>query len=138
MTPDDNEHAGIDGQWLLSSDSHIIEPPDLWIGRGGKLADRMPHVVSADDGEWWFVDGYKTMSFLGIQTGDRFDGDPDRLRTSGTFAEVRPAAYDPWQYIDENERDGVWGSVLYPSQGLVLYEVPVTEVVTAAMKAYND
>ena len=78
------------------------------------------------------------MSFLGIQTGDRFDGDPDRLRTSGTFAEVRPAAYDPRQYIDENERDGVWGSVLYPSQGLVLYEVPVTDVVTAAMKAYND
>ena len=93
---------------------------------------------AADDGDWWFVDGYKTMSFLGIQTGDRFDGDPDQLRTSATFAEVRPAAYDPVTYIDENEPDGVWGSVMYPSQGLVLFPVPVSDVVTAAMRAYND
>lgn len=124
--------------WLLSSDSHIIEPPDLWAGRGGHLADRMPRVERADDGDWWFVDDYKTMSFLGIQTGARFEGDPDRLRTSGTFAEVRPGAYDPRRYIEENEHDGIWGSVLYPSQGLVLYQVPVGDVVTAAMKAYND
>ena len=95
--------------WLLSSDSHIIEPPDLWEGRGGALAPRMPRVETAEDGDWWFVDGYKTMSFLGIQTGERFEADPDRLRTSGTFAEVRPAAYDPHAYVEENERDGVWG-----------------------------
>jgi hypothetical protein len=107
MADDGTGNDGIGSEWLLSSDSHVIEPPDLWVGRGGGLADRMPHVESADDGDWWFVDDYKTMSFLGIQTGDRFDGDPDRLRTSGTFAEVRPAAYDPRRHIDENERDGV-------------------------------
>ncbi len=124
--------------WLVSSDSHIIEPPDLWTGRGGALADRLPRVVAGDDGDWWYVDGYKTMSFLGIQTGDRFDVAAEELRTSGTFEEVRPAAYDPRRYVDENERDGVWGSVLYPSQGLVLYGVPVSDVITASMKAYND
>ena len=134
----DTEPALADVGWLLSSDSHIIEPPDLWDGRGGALAPRMPRVETAEDGDWWFVDGYKTMSFLGIQTGERFEADPDRLRTSGKFAEVRPAAYDPHAYVEENERDGVWGSVLYPSQGLVLYQVPVSDVVTAAMKAYND
>jgi predicted TIM-barrel fold metal-dependent hydrolase len=125
-------------RWLLSSDSHIVEPPDLWPGRGGALADRMPRVQSTDDGEWWIVDGYKTMSFLGTQTGDRFAGDPDRLRTSGSFDEVRPAAYDPRRYLDENETDHVWGSVIYPSQGLVLFSVPVTDVVTTAMAVYND
>lgn len=124
--------------WLLSSDSHIIEPPDLWTARAGALGDRMPRVESMDDGDWWIVDGYKTMSFLGFQTGDRFEGDPEKLRTSATFAEVRPAAYDPRRYLEENETDGVWGSVIYPSQGLVLYAVPVRDVVTAAMRAYND
>ncbi len=123
---------------MLSSDSHVVEPPDLWEGHGGPLADRMPRVEHLDDGDWWIVDGYKTMSFLGIQTGDRFAGEPDKLRTSGTFAEVREAAYDPRRYVDENEADGVWGSVLYPSQGLVLYEVPVTDVVSASMRRYND
>ncbi len=124
--------------WMLSSDSHIVEPPDLWAGSGGDLATRMPRVERLDDGDWWMVDGYKTMSFLGIQTGDRFAHEPDKLRTSGTFSEVRAAAYDPARYIEENEGDGIWGSVLYPSQGLVLYEVPVTDVVSASMRRYND
>ena len=124
--------------WLLSSDSHVIEPADLWTGSGGALEQRMPRVQRLDDGDWWIVDGYKTMSFLGIQTGDRFEGEPEKLRTSGFADEVRPAAYDPRLYIEENEQDGVWGSVLYPSQGLVLYAVPVTDVVTAAMSVYND
>jgi len=124
--------------WMLSSDSHVIEPPDLWDGSGGALADRMPHVERLDDGDWWIVDGLKTMSFLGIQTGDRFANEPDKLRTSGTFSEVRAAAYEPRRYVEENESDGIWGSVLYPSQGLVLYEVPVTDVVSASMRRYND
>jgi predicted TIM-barrel fold metal-dependent hydrolase len=125
--------------WIVSSDSHIIEPPDLWEARlPADLAERGPRVVREDDGDWWYVDGYRTMSFLGIQTGDRFDGDPSKLRTSGAFGDVRPAAYDPAAYVAENESDGVWGSVIYPSQGLVLYAVPTTDVISAAMAAYND
>jgi hypothetical protein len=96
--------------WMLSSDSHIIEPPDLWTGRVPEhLADRAPRVEVEDDGEWWYIDGRKTMSHLGIQTGARFDKDPDKLVTSATFDQVRPAAYDPRLYIAENETDGVWG-----------------------------
>jgi predicted TIM-barrel fold metal-dependent hydrolase len=116
----------------------VVEPPDLWSGSAGPLGERMPRVERFDDGDWWIVDGYKTMSFLGIQTGDRFEGDPDGLRTSGSFEEVRPGAYVPRTYLEENEADGVWGSVLYPSQGLVLYAVPTTDVVSAAVRRYND
>src|SRR5262249_33009032 len=102
---------------LVSSDSHIIEPPDLWSRYAGPLGDGMPHVVSAADGDWWYVDGKKTMSFLGIQTGERFIRDSHDLRTSGKFTEVRHAAYDPTRYLSENEQDGIWASVIYPSQG---------------------
>src|SRR6476661_7816789 len=125
--------------WMISSDSHIVEPPDLWEGRiSADLVARAPRVVSEADGDWWYIDGKKTMSFLGIQTGDRFLKDADELRTSAGFDEVRPAAYDPAQYIAENETDGVWGSVIYPSQGLVIFGIPATDVVTASMRAYND
>lgn len=125
--------------WMISSDSHIVEPPDLWVGRvPDHLADRAPRVVAEADGEWWYVDGRKTMSHLGIQTGVRFDRDPDKLVTSATFDQVRPAAYDPDAYVAENETDGIWGSVIYPSEGLVLFSVPNTEVVSASMRAYND
>jgi predicted TIM-barrel fold metal-dependent hydrolase len=124
--------------WMISSDSHIIEPPDIWDGLAAELGERAPRVVSADDGDWWYVDGKKTMSFIGIQAGDRFVKEADELRTSATFDDVRPAAYDPAKYLEENERDGIWGSVIYPSQGLVLFSVPVTDVVTLSMRAYND
>jgi predicted TIM-barrel fold metal-dependent hydrolase len=132
-------HPALDGTWMVSSDSHIIEPPDLWEGRMPKdLAERGPKVVREADGGWWYIDGFKTMSFLGTQTGVRFEGDPDKLHTSAQFESVRPAAYEPAAYLVENEEDGIWGSVIYPSQGLVLFSVPVTDVVTAAMHAYND
>jgi len=123
--------------WLLSSDSHIVEPPDLWTARM-PYDETLPRVVREDDGDWWYIDGHKTMSFLGIQPGMRFEKNPDLLRTSGTFEEVVPAAYDPHAYVKANEADGVWGSVIYPSEGLVLFGVPTTDVVTKAMRVYND
>ncbi len=122
--------------WLISSDSHIVEPPDLWATR--TKDERLPHVVREADGDWWYIDGRKTMSFLGIQTGMRFEKDPTKLRTSATFEEVSPAAYDPAAYLAANEEDGVWGAVIYPSEGLVIFSVPNTEVVTASMAIYND
>lgn len=123
--------------WVVSSDSHIIEPPDLW----SKVApddEAMPRVVRESDGDWWYVAGRRTMSFLGVQTGDRFERDADDLRTSATFEDVRESAYDPARYLAENETDGIWGSVLYPSQGLVLYAVPDSDVLTRAARVYND
>ena len=57
MVDDGTAIDGIGEQWLLSSDSHIIEPPDLWVGHGGASRPTDAAVVSADDGDWWFVDG---------------------------------------------------------------------------------
>jgi predicted TIM-barrel fold metal-dependent hydrolase len=126
---------------MISSDSHVIEPPDLWESRvPGDLRERAPRVVTEDDGShWWYVDDRRTMSFLGIQTGERFARDPTRLRVSAKVDEVRPAAFDPAQYVEENEQvDGVWGQVLYPSEGLVLFSIPDSALLTATMRAYND
>jgi len=94
--------------------------------------------VSEEDGDWWYVDNKKTMSFLGINAGQRFLIDSHDLRTSGRFSDVTGGASDPYRYLEENERDGVWASVIYPSQGLVLYAVPNSEVATLAMRRYND
>ena len=85
--------------WLISSDSHVVEPPDLWSSNTDD--DRLRHVVREADGDWWYIDGRKTMSFLGIQPGMRFEHGPGKLRTSGRFDEVCAAAYDPTAYLTE-------------------------------------
>ena len=58
---------------MISSDSHIIEPPDLWTRRVDReFRDRAPHVVEDPDTreQWWIVGTNRTLSFAGgAQTG---------------------------------------------------------------------
>ena len=124
---------------ILSSDSHVIEPPDLWLTRIAlQFRYRAPHVVPAEDGDWWVVEDYVANSFQGgAQAGKRFD-DPSATRTAARFADVRPGAYVPDEHLTDNETDGVYGSVLYPTVGLALYSVPDSALLSAIFQAYND
>ena len=124
---------------LVSSDSHIVEPPDLWTSRmRGDFAERAPRVVSEDTGDWWYIDGKRSMSFLGVQTGDRFEKDARELIIEARWEDVRAGAHDPRAFIEENAGDGVVASVVYPSEALLTYAIPDTELCSATMAAYND
>jgi predicted TIM-barrel fold metal-dependent hydrolase len=124
---------------LISSDSHVVEPPDLWTQRiERRFRERAPRVQREAEGDWWYIDGKRSMSFLGVQTGDRFHKDATELIISARFEQVRPAAHDPHAFVAENLQDGVVGSVLYPSEGLLAYGIPDSELCSAVMAAYND
>lgn len=125
---------------MISSDTHVIEPPDLWTSRmARRWRDEAPHVVTDDAGsQWWVVAEQRTLSFAGgAQTGDRFEK-PIELRTGANFDEVRPGGYDPAENLKDNEADGVWGSVLYPTEGLMLYTQAHSDLLSASCRAYND
>ena len=123
----------------ISSDTHVIEPPNLWQERiDSEFRSRAPRVVAADDADWWFVDGGRFLSFSGgAQTGMRFD-EPEKLRTGARFRNVRPGAYLPEEHLKDNEADGVLGSVLYPTLGLMLYSLADPLLFVAICRAYND
>ena len=124
---------------MISSDSHIIEPPDLWTERAtGPMAERVPQVRREPGGDWWYIDGQRSMSFLGFQAGNRFDQDPTKLRIEASFDEVRPGAYDPEKFIADNRTDGVAASVIYPSEALLAYSIPDSELCSTTMALYND
>ena len=125
--------------FMLSSDSHIIEPPDLWTQRiDPDFAERAPQVRPLDGADFWFIDGKPSMSFLGAQTGDRFEKDATELITAAKFEDVRSAAYDPRRYLDENRSDGVLGQVIYPSEALLAFSITDSALCSATMRAYND
>ena len=122
---------------ILSSDSHVVEPPDLWATRMSQNSVTGHRVVQEDDGDWWIVDGQRTNSFQGgAQAGKRFEHH-DEVKPAARFAEVRPGAYLPEAHLADNEADGVYGSVLYPTEGLTLYSVPA-DLLTAVFRVYND
>ena len=125
---------------VISSDSHVVEPQDLWTSRmPSRFGDRAPHIVSLEDADWWFCDGRKVMSLgIGSQAGLRFEA-PEKLRNERRYEEVRPGAYIPDEHVKDNDADGVDVSVIYPSIGFIMYgRVPDSELLTACFAAYND
>jgi len=58
---------------LISSDDHIIEPPDVWNGRlESRYQDRAPLVVSGDEGEFWTFEGQKIPNIgLSVMAGKK-------------------------------------------------------------------
>jgi predicted TIM-barrel fold metal-dependent hydrolase len=123
----------------ISSDTHVIEPPDLWEDRmDEEYQSRAPRVVPQSDADWWFVDGQRYTSFSGgNQTGVRFD-EPKKVVTGARFAAVRPGAYQPVEHLKDNEADGVFGSVLYPTLGLALYRLADSGLFSAICRGYNS
>ena len=55
-----------------------------------------------------------------------------------SFDEVRPGAYDPEKFIADNRTDGVAASVIYPSEALLAYSIPDSQLCSTTMAAYND
>ena len=125
---------------VISSDSHVVEPQDLWTSRmPSKFGDRTPHIESLEDADWWFCDGRKVLSLgIGSQAGLRFE-DVDKLRNERRYEEVRPGGYIPQEHVKDMDVDGVDVGIIYPSIGFVLYgTVPDSELLTACFAAYND
>src|SRR6266851_4405660 len=129
---------------LISADSHIVEPPDMYAGRiAPKFRDRAPKMErrktpTGREYDAWVIDGLQVGTLGAVmQAGQRFE-DPSQIDFLGVWEDVRPAAYDPHAMIKENELDGVRGACLQPSQGLFWYRIPDSELLSAICRAYND
>ena len=124
---------------LLSSDSHVIEPADLWTSRASaRYRDRVPHLVREADADWWTAGDTRIFSLAGgADPGVRFDH-PERLRLKAKEKDVRPGAYDPIAKLADMEIDGVSGEVIYPTIGLLVYRLPSAPLLTELCRCYND
>jgi predicted TIM-barrel fold metal-dependent hydrolase len=124
---------------IISSDSHIIEPADLWKKRiDAKFRDRAPSLVREGEDDQWYCDG-QTFGNVGInqQAGVRFE-DPTQLRREGSMDTVPLGGLDPDAHVKDMDVDGVVGGVLYPSQCLTVYRIPAGDLLSAVFRAYND
>jgi len=129
---------------LISADSHIVEPPDMYTDRiEPKFRDRAPRMErrktpSGREYDAWILGGMQVGTLGAVmQAGQRFD-DPSQIDFLGLWEDVRKGAYDPHAMITENEEDGVWGSCLQPSQGLFWYRIPDSELLSEICRVYND
>jgi Amidohydrolase len=126
--------------WLISSDSHIVEPPDLFTGRiDRRFSDQAPKVIDLDGVDFWVVGDYEGVPAINpSRAGDRFE-DPSLRRKRVRFdTDVRLGAYVPEEWIKDNESDGVYAGVLFPSMSLIFYGIRDSALLTAVCRTYTD
>src|SRR6266446_6433667 len=86
---------------LISADSHIVEPPDLYTDRiERRFKERAPRMEQRETPtgrkyDAWFIDGQQVGTLGAVmQAGQRFE-DPAQIDFLGLWEDVRLAAYDP-------------------------------------------
>ena len=125
---------------LLSSDSHIMEPPDLWEKKiDPAFKERAPRVVREEGFDQWYADGDVKFGIVGsnTQAGRRFEN-PETIQAQGLYEDVRLGGMDPHAHVVDMDEDSVAGGVIFPSMGLSIWAIPSSDLLSAVFRAYND
>ncbi|MDP6389396.1 MAG: amidohydrolase family protein [Alphaproteobacteria bacterium] len=125
---------------ILSSDSHVFEPPDLWTERiDDAFKSRAPRMKRVGDVDHLVVEDGQMIAGIGLisNAGARFEA-PETISDHARFEDVHQGGYDPARHLKDMAIDGVSGEVLYPSQGLFYYKVADPLLFSAICRTYND
>ncbi len=139
--PSDGPSAHPSSAWFIDADTHITEPPGVWVDRvPERFRDRVPRVVRMDDGvDQWVLDGepfYKVGLTATAGWPEPFPGGPKN------YDECHPASYDPHERLRYMDGEGIWAQVLYPNVaafgGQRFLSFPDDELKIVCVRAYND
>src|SRR5258706_6532785 len=92
---------------VLSSDSHVFEPPDLWTKRiDAAFRDRAPRMARVDGADEIVVEQGQVLSGIGLlaNTGVRFNA-PEAISANARFEDVPRRRYEPDQHLSDMRND---------------------------------
>ncbi|HEY7060085.1 MAG TPA: amidohydrolase family protein [Chloroflexota bacterium] len=125
---------------LISADSHVLEPSDLWTkGLPADMRSRAPRVFFNEQRGVWMCGCDEvtpqpiTFSFV---AGVDLDDLPGKHQAG--YSAARPGGWDPKARLEDMIIDGVSAEVLYPSLGLGLYWIKDAAFQEACFRTYND
>lgn len=113
--------------FMVSTDCHANEPPDLWVQRiDKKYQDRVPRIETDSNGvQWRYCEGYR----------------PDRVRVMSFEGEdwIRSkAGADPADRLKDNTADGIDVEIIFPNKGLAMWATPDPVFSSAQCAVWND
>jgi len=128
---------------LISADSHVNEPPDLWVSRVDKAyRERAPQLMvnppGGKEGAYFHYEGYAPHPIgIGFGAGKS----PEELKTfltQATYADARPGGWDPAERKKDNAVDGVEADVLYTTLGFRIFWLKDAGLQAECFRVYND
>jgi predicted TIM-barrel fold metal-dependent hydrolase len=126
----------------ISSDSHILEIPEIFDGLEERFGDEAPGIYY--DPARGDVLRLGKNSARGVTVGrfgiaGHYVNDPETQEMMRTgYKAMRPGALDPIERLKDQELDGVEAEVLLPSVLLAVASMKNGAVVAATYKNYND
>jgi predicted TIM-barrel fold metal-dependent hydrolase len=126
---------------LISADSHVIEPPDLFEKRlPANLRGRAPKMALVDGGSAWMIEGQDPIPL----PASALSGSGYRAELRGdkaaTYDKILPALRDAAERLKAQDANSVDAEILYPFSGLwdAVKQIEDAELKLACVKAYND
>lgn len=135
--------ADVDRYRIVDTDSHVVEPYDLWTSRlsTAKWGDKVPHVrfdPELQEDAWYFGSERISAAAAAAQAGWK-EYPPDH---PPTLSVVDPATWDPELRLEWMDTHGIWAQVLYPNVagfGAGRYlAIGDHELMLGCVQAYND
>jgi predicted TIM-barrel fold metal-dependent hydrolase len=132
-------------KYVISADSHMMEPANLWVERlDAKYKDDAPRVVKSDSkGDFLFVaPGIPSFpvagGFAAGRSGQELKNFLSEAGQDKGYEAARPSGWDPAERLKDQDIDGVHAEVLYTTLGMPLFGLHDTDLQRACFKAYND
>jgi len=128
---------------LISADSHVNEPGDLWVERIDKqFRERAPRVVENLPGQrpgaYLVLEGVTPIHLAqGMGAGKKPEELP-RFFQASTYKDVRPGGWDPAERVKDMDLDGVEADVIYTTLGFRQFWLTDAALQRACFRVYND
>lgn len=126
---------------LISADSHVVEPPDLWQQRiDASFRPLAPRLVEDRGHHRWIVGEAVNLGSVGApsQAGRRYE-DMSGLSLAARMETVPAAAYDPHARLEAMAQDGVDAEMVYSTIGTRIFTSSVEgPLMSACFRAMNN
>src|SRR5579859_6427151 len=125
---------------LISADSHINEPPDLWTRRlARRFQRRAPRIERFDQGDAWVMEG--ALDPINFGANCNVGLPPEQRPAWIKWEDVRPGGYQPDARLRDQDTDGVDAEILYPTPRVsnqLFWNSTDAEFHLACIRGYND
>ena len=128
---------------LISADSHVVEPIDLWTSRlPSSVRDRAPRAVQdPENHHWYFIgpDGTRGVDLTLSRGAGMTTAEVEAILAADPDADVGAhGGSDPVARLRDLWLDDTVADVLYPTAGLSVLQMEDVELQEACCRAYND